>query len=401
MFDAVFGPFFWGRLLATTGVWAYGLASALIAFQATSSTLTVGIVSAAQFIPQLVITPLSGNLTDRGHARAQILTGQVLCAVGCWFLAGWIAFAGLDTGNGLPIIVSSLIVGCGFAVGGSAMQSVVPWLVRPGELETAVALNTIPMTLSRAVGPFVGAALLQTAGAEWIFAIAGLTQLAFGAGLLFVRVPRPRRSSTSADPRMRAALRRIRRDRPLAFLLLGVAAVGVGAEPAVTLVPVVSAQLTGSAAELSGWLAASFGLGATLGLGLLAVRRGIFEVARQGTSGLCLMGAGLITLGLSSVPAVSLCAFGLTGVGMTVSINGLSTLIQQRAPDEFRGRIMALWLIAYVGSRPPAAALNGAVADHVGPSAAFLCSAGAVGLVALAVRPARVRRNPDRLDTFR
>ncbi|WP_019546561.1 MFS transporter [Streptomyces sulphureus] len=393
VFDRDFGTFFWGKLLTSTGVWAHSMVAAIVAFQASGSALAVGAVSAGQFAPQLLLTPLSGKLTDRGHAMGQLVAGRALSGLGSGGLALWILAFGVGDGvvGVLPILASSLIVGCGFAVGGPAMQSAIPWIIRPGELARAMALNTAPMTLSRAVGPALGALLVAHVSPVAAFGAAACAHLLFALGLLAVRLPSRTMDGDGADTSLRAAFRHLRADRPLALLLLGIVAVGVGSEPATTLVPSMAEEFGGSAA-LAGWLASAFGIGAALGLPLLAVVRRVLPVLRLGSAGLVLLAVGLAGSAVGHSGPMTLAALGVAGVGLAFATTGLSTLVQERAPDQLRGRIMALWLTGFVGSRPLAAGLDGLLADAASPAAAFAASAVLVLAVAWMVRPASVDR---------
>jgi hypothetical protein len=90
-------------------------------------------------------------------------------------------------------------------------------------------------------------------------------------------------------------------------------------------------------------------------------------------------------------PAAALPGFALAGLGMTLAVASLSSLLQQRLPDHLRGRVMALWSVGFLGSRPFAAALNGAVADLVSVGAAL-------GLVAVSMVAAAWLCLPARTD---
>jgi MFS family permease len=87
---------------------------------------------------------------------------------------------------------------------------------------------------------------------------------------------------------------------------------------------------------------------------------------------------------------LAIAGFVIGGAGMTMSLTALSTLLQSRLPDALRGRVMALWSMAFLGSRPVAAAVNGAIADATAPVVAFLTVAVVVAVVAVAVRPSRL-----------
>ncbi len=158
MFDPVFGALFWGKMFSVVAVWTHGIVAAIVMYDATHSALMVGMVGVAQFGPQLILSPTSGKWADTGNPARQILLGRVLCVAGSGFAAVWL-FARPDLQGmaaAIPVLVGSLLVGFGFVVGGPAMQSIVPNLIRDGELSTAMALNSMPMTVGRIVGPATG-----------------------------------------------------------------------------------------------------------------------------------------------------------------------------------------------------------------------------------------------------
>ncbi|MGV0834038.1 MFS transporter [Mycolicibacterium thermoresistibile] len=386
MFDPVFGGLFWGKMLSVVAVWTHGIVAAIVMYEATGSALMVGLVGVAQFSPQLILTPISGKWADVGNQARQILLGRLLCMAGSGLIAGWL-FLDPGTGAAIPILLGTLLVGFGFVVGGPAMQSIVPSLIRPGELSTAMALNSIPMTVGRIAGPPIGAFLATSFGAPTAFAVSSVLHLLFALILVVVQFPAqaPRRAGT--DYRVRTALRHVWRDRPLLLALLAVTTVGFASDPSITLVPSLAENL-GGGSELVGTLTAAFGVGAAAGMATLALMRGRLASPLVSSIGLWLLAAGSLVLALSTVTAVALAGFVLAGLGFGWAMTGLSTVVQERAPDELRGRIMALWLVGFLGSRPIAAAVLGGTADGVSVTAAFLVAAVTVVVIAVLCRPA-------------
>ncbi|MEW5809265.1 MAG: MFS transporter, partial [Actinomycetota bacterium] len=275
MFDPVFGALFWGKMFAVVAVWTHGIAAAIVMFDATGSALMVGLVGVVQFGPQLVLTPTSGKWADTGDPARQILFGRVLCVAGSGSVAVWLLAAPTMTGlsAAVPVLLGTLLVGLGFVVGGPAMQSIVPNLIRNGELSTAMALNSIPMTVGRIVGPAVGATLAAHLGPAAAFVASTALHLVFAVVLLVVRFPArpPRREG--ADYRVRVAVRYVLSDRRLLLALIGVTTVGIASDPSITLTPSVADGLGGGAA-LVGLLSGVFGVGAAAGMILLAVLGG-------------------------------------------------------------------------------------------------------------------------------
>lgn len=385
--DPVFGALFWGKIFSVVAVWTHGIVAAIVMYDATQSALMVGLVGVAQFAPQLILSPTSGKWADTGDPTRQILLGRVLCVLGSGFVAVWL-FADPD-GNvsaAVPVLLGSLLVGFGFVVGGPAMQSIVPNLIREGELSTAMALNSMPMTIGRIVGPAAGAYIAAHLGPAVGFAVSASLHLVFAVFLVVVRFPAPPERRLDADYRVRTALKYVWRDRPLLLALLAVTTVGVVSDPSITLTPSMADAL-GGGASLVGILSATFGVGAAIGMGVLALLGGRIPSARVSAIGLWGMGLGCGVLAASTVTPVAVVGFAVTGLGFGWALTGLSTVVQERAPEDLRGRIMALWLVGFLGSRPIAAAVLGGTADLVSVQAAFGVAAVLGLAMALWCRP--------------
>ena len=362
LIDPMFGRFFFGRLVSSSGVWIHNVVSAVVAFQLSGSAFVVGLVGVAQFLPQFLLAPASGVLADRGNRRRQVILGRLIVAVGSGALGLWLAFADVEPEVDIAaVVISAAIVGVGFATGSPAMHAMLPVLVRPNELSAAVALNSAPVTLARAVGPIVGTAVALLWGAPFAFALAALSNVVFAIALMTLRGSDPLRMRS--DSSVRAAVRFLGRDRTTLILIIGVAAVGIGTDPALTLTPSIAARLGGGAQEV-GIFASAFGVGAGLAFLVIPYVWKLVDLAAAGQYGLILIGLGLVGLVFSRDVTTSALCFGISGLGMSLGLTSLSSLLQERAPDSFRGRIMAFWSMAFLGSRPFAAATNGALADY-------------------------------------
>lgn len=390
--DRSFGPYFAAHVAAATGVWIYNIVAAVVVFDLSGSALQVGMVSVAQFLPQAVLAPWAGARADRGNRTRQLLIGRIMSGCGGCSLAAWLAVAG-DSGVGgaLPVIGASVLVGIGFAIAGPAVMAILPALVRPSELGTAMALNQAPYTVARSVGPAIGTLLLVVSGPVMAFAVAGLSSVAHGVAAARAHL-RPQPRDFTGDRSVRAGLRYLRVDPVCARLLIAVTALGFALDPLITLMPPLAAQLGGD--HMVGLLVATFGVGSMVVIpGLGAIRRRM-TMERLGPLGLGLFAAGYVVVTFATATTPVLVALLAAGVGMMLSITALSTLLQQRLPEALRGRIMALWFVAFLGSRPLAAAINGTVADLVSVGAAF----GLMALVLLAgivvARPGSVARPP-------
>lgn len=382
MFDPTFGGLFWVKILSVIGVWTHCIVAAVVVFDKTESALMVGLVGVVQFGPQL-LSPITGKWADVGNPARQIQLGRLLCALGSTSIAlCLIAFPQLsDMGTAYVVLAGSTVVGFGFVVGGPAMQSIVPSLIRPGELPTAMALNSVPMTLGRIAGPIAGAYLTAQVSAAAAFLVSAALSATFVVFIAVAHLPAPLGRRAGTDYRVRAALLFVRRDRRLALALLAVATVGFASDPSITLAPAMAADL-GGGTHLVGWLTAAFGGGAAVGLLTLALAGSRLSSVRASSAGLSALAIGCTTLSLGHTTASALVGFGLAGVGFGWAMAALSTVVQQHAPDELRGRIMALWMVGFVGSRPAAAAILGGAADRWSTQAAFAIAAALTFLMA-------------------
>ena len=384
MFARDFGPFFWGKVTSATGIWIYNIAAAIVAYEISGAAWIVGLVSAAQFLPQLLLAPVSGKISDRSNGSAQIVAGRWIVGFGSAGLSVWI-WAGGGVGgmsSAIPVVASSLIVGFGLVLGGPAMQTVIIAMIRPGELAAAVSLNSASMPIARAAGPLLGAVVAIHFGAASAFALAAVLNFIFGFVVLWMKIPGRDKTEDDDDYSVMSSLRYVRRDPILIALLLGIAAIGFGSEPSVTLAPTLAAELERDMSFV-GWLTSAFGVGAGLGFLLFALLHRWVGLARLSTGGLALLGASLLGAAFSQDAVITLCAFGAAGFGMTVALTSLTTRIHERSPDVLRGRIMALWLVGFLGVRPFAAGLNGYLADNFSSRTALIVTSFLVLLSAV------------------
>lgn len=394
MLDRTFGLMFWGKTSAVIGVWMHGLVAAIVVFEATGSALVVALVSVAQFGPQLLLAPMSGKLTDRGHGPIQIVLGRALCVLGSGALAGWFVLTARASSqpahDSVAVLVASFVLGLGFVLGGPALTSTVPAMIRPGELAKAMTLNSVPMTAGRIIGPALGGVMAVQLGAAWAFTGAALCHVIFLALLWFIRFPARVPAEAESDLSIRAAARWVVVDRPLLRLLLAVGVAGVGAEPTLSLAPALVDSLGGTTG-LVGALTTTFGVGAAAGFVLVALAARFSDLPRANVGGLLLMVAGLC-LSVTPLTVVVGIGFVTIGMGFTLVFTCASTMIQERSPEQLRGRIMAFWMMGFVGARPLGALVQGAVNDLVSVHGAVVLTGALVLLTAWLCRPSTVDR---------
>ncbi|MFC9835340.1 MFS transporter [Rhodococcus sp. NPDC127530] len=398
LLDPNFGSFFWGKLATASAVYLHSVVAAIVTFEATGSALAVALVTVAQFAPQLLLAPLAGSRADKGNLIRQIIIGRLVCAIGSAALAGVLLSPMEPTGWSFAwvVIATSVVTGLGLVTGGPAMQAVTPHLVRPVELPTAMTLNTAPMTMGRVIGPASGALMVHFSDPAWAFVAATTGHLLFVAILPFIKIPRacePRPSPRNSS--MRAALRVVARDRPLMLLLLAVATLGFACEPFTTLAPILADRLGGGSSSV-GAMTAGFGAGAVVG-----VIASSWMGPRLPHERVCSGGIASMTIGLGACAAApnvgaAVAANAVAGFGLIVGSAAASTMIQVRIRDDMRGRVMALWLMGFVGSRPIAALVTGSIADLTSPQLSLSIVSLCALIIGIVCRPSKLRDNHRR-----
>ena len=386
-----FWPYFVGNLLSNCGTWFQNIAQAILVYRLTGSSFLVGVVNFAQFAGVFVLTPWAGSAADRFDRRRVILVTQALAAAVTALLAG-LQGAGLVT---TPVLIGlTLVLGLTFAFAVPSIQAMVPDLVEREHLASAMAMSSLTFNGARAIGPVVGAAVVAHWGIAVAFGLNALSYLALIAGLLAVR-PRPTAASGGAGLGWRDSLRLVRHDSALLALLMVVAAISVSQDPVSTLTPGFSSEVFDRADTLTGLLVGAFGGGAALAAATAAGRAR--DPARRLVPGCLLMGLGM--LGFALAPTLPF-AFGALLVGgyfFMVTNTGATTALTLEVAPEQRGRVMALWSLCFLGTRPPASLVDGALASTVGlrPAAVALTvpvlAAGVVMWV-LRARLPRLRR---------
>lgn len=169
------------------------------------------------------------------------------------------------------------------------------------------------------------------------------------------------------------------------MLVIGMALLAFGVDPVITLTPSMADQLGGGSA-LVGLFASAFGVGAILAIVLFRVIRRLLSLRRTSVAGFLFVALGLACAAVAPSVAGGATSFLIAGAGFMMAAVALNTRVQGRVPDELRGRVMALWGVAMLGSRPLAAPVNGAIADHASVTVALLGAAAIVLASALLVR---------------
>ncbi|WP_420451217.1 MFS transporter [Ilumatobacter sp.] len=394
--DSVFAPFFFSNAVSNTGNWFQNVAAGIVVYDLTGSNTAVGAVSMLQFTATMLLTPLAGRLTDRVDRRWMLFCGQFVAFLGALGLAITVVVVGIDDLPGpWPIYAATAVIGIGAAIILPSLQAVVPALVPRADLDRAITLNSMTFNIARGVGPVAAGAVIAAFGAAWAF---GINTLTFVPLLVVLAIIRPGGAVRPDDePAHDAeggttvvdAVRWVRAHPTVLVLLVGTLGVGWTSDPFSTLMPAVSDGF-GYGETVVGLLVGAFGLGAALTAPATDRIRDRLGRGRVSATGLAVSSVGLAVIALAPIVHLALLGALVAGSGFLLGVTSTNTELQRGIPEELRGRVMALWSVAFLGCRPIAALVDGSIADATSPSVAL----GVAAAVAATTSAFLFRRQP-------
>lgn len=349
--------FFIGNISSNFGTFCQSIAQSLLVFRLTGSTALVGVVNFAQFAAVPLLAPLAGAAADRYDRRRILMLTQVLAFV---VSAGLTVLSALGWATAWVVIALAGLLGVTSAFQFPVSRSLAPLLISERNLGRAINLDSVSVNLARALGPVAGAVIVDRAGVSWAFGLNAVSYLVLVVALS--RVTPRQQAAPGASSSFVDGLRIVRQRPLLAALLFVVAACAIGADPPVTLGPEL-AERFGGGDTLAGFILGAFGAGGVVGAFVAGAEsnRHHRKVARL----LALLVVGLGVFAFSDVLALTLVGSFLAGFGYLTAQTRTSTLLVRSTADHERGRIMALWSIAFIGTRPLASLLDGVIADFV------------------------------------
>jgi MFS family permease len=412
---------FWlGALISNIGSWMQMYALGIVVFSFRKSSFDLGLVNFLGGVPVLFLALPAGAIADRVDRRRMLILIQIVlllqaAALGVLYNIGLLG-SGDPIGSLVRVSALGLVGGVFMAFMAPAFQSMLPDLVPRRLLMNGIALNSAQFQSARLLGPLAAAALvLAGAGmgevfyvnaASFLFVIAALWAIRLRTGSGHGR-PDPAAEAFARDrstnwrmdswDQLTAGLRYARQDRVVGLLILSTAIMTVCAFPYMTLLPaIVSTSLGHAGRELSRTVAfvmAANGLGALAGALVVAGLPPSVGRNRLIPFTLAALAVLLIAFALSHWLPLTLLLSTLAGAALLASSSLTNTSIQMAVPGHLRGRVMALFVLAFMGMMPISSILSGSLGQEIGPAGAVL--AGAVLLLVwaavLLARPGLLR----------
>lgn len=342
------------------------------------SPFQLGWIGFLTFLPVLLFALPAGVVADRFSRRKMLVWTQGLAMLQSLLLA-WLTFTGAVEMWHIGVIAFGMGAVGAFDI--PIRQSLLQDLVGGADLPNAIALNSLAFNGARLLGPALAGLLLTGFGEDLVFLINGLSYLAVLTGILAMNLPplpkRPERDSWLVQ--IAEGVRYARTEPRTRVILLLVVVSSVFAFPYSVLLPVFARDVLDVGSSGLGFLTSASGLGAMTGALLLAGRQKRLPAGRTIAAALALLAVGLIGFSQSTNFLVSLGMLYLVGLGMIVQMATSNTVLQLLAPAELRGRIISLYMLAFLGMSPFGSLLAGTTARYGGVANAVVLG----GLVTL------------------
>lgn len=370
--------FFVGHSVSVIGTWMQRVAQDWLVLTLTGSGVALGISTALQFGPMLVLGLWGGTVVDRVDRRRLIIATQSVQAVLAAVLAGlaltgvvelWMVYA-LALALGLVTVLDS-----------PARQAFVGEMVAPADYVNAQALNSTVHNAGRLVGPAIAGLLIATVGVGAAFVVNAVSFVAVLVGLLRMDPGTLRRAPPAARRKgqAREGLRYVMASPDLRAVLLLVGVVALFGQNFRVVLPLLAQSTFGGGAEVYGYLTAALGLGAVLGALVSASR----ETATSWGLLLSCLGFGVVNLLAAAAPTLVAAYAAMVAIGFAnIVFNTLGrTVLQLGSDPSMHGRVMALHALVFLGSTPLGGPLLGWISGLFGARAGLLV-AGVTALVA-------------------
>ncbi len=375
--------FFGGQSLSLVGTWVQRIALAWLVYRLSGSAFLLGVVGFAGQFPTFLLASFAGVLTDRWNRYRILFAMQVLAMIQASVLASLYYFGSIQVWH---IVLLSVLLGCINAFDITARQAfVVEMVEKPEDLGNAIALNSSIFNGARLVGPSIAGLLIASTGEGVCFLLNAVSYLFIIASLALMKVkPRPRdRQHPNVLKGLKDGLVYAFGFAPIRSLILLLGLVSLMGMPYAVLMPIFAKEILHGGPHTYGYLMGASGIGALLGAVYLASRRSVLGLGRIIPLAAGVFGLGLVAFSFSRIFWLSMILMVVAGLGMMLQMASSNIVLQTIVDDDKRGRVMSLYMMAFMGAMPLGSFIAGGLASVLGAPTTLalggvMCVAGAL-----------------------
>lgn len=391
--------FMGGMAPSLVTLWMQRVGVGWLAWELTHSPAWLGAVAAADLGPMLVLGPLAGAVTDRGHPLLQSKITQALLLLQAALLA-LVTYAGWVT---IEILLAlSLVSGALQPFGSTARHAIVPATVPRDAFATAIATDSALFNASRFVGPAIAGLVIPFAGVGGTFVVHTVGCTVFLAALCLMDLAPPQRKNRRTGNILGdigESLRYARTHSGIGPLFLLLALISTVVRPVQDMLPGFAGSVFHSGAVGLAWLTSGMGVGAMVSAVSIAMRGHVVGLTRNVVWACLGLSGSVFGFIATSELWISVPFAALTGYTMNNMSTGTQTLVQSAISNDMRGRVMGLYTLIYRGMPALGAVAIGGLAETLGLRTTFAVSAAlALGAWALAAPRSRTITAAVELD---
>jgi MFS family permease len=362
-----------GMVVSLTGTWIQSVAQSWLVFQLTNSAILLGVVGFLGAIPIFLLSLLGGVLADRMNKRIILIFTQTSFMLLAFLLA---VLTQLKLVRASQIMVIAVLNGVVMAFDAPSRQAVTVELVGKDNLMNAIALNSIAFNSTRIIGPALAGVLVAAIGMSGCFYLNGISFLAVIFALFWIKINKHtlNNKSNTALKDLKDGIVFVKNNRLILVLITMVGIVSLFGMSYIILMPIFANDILKVGVKGMGLLMSSSGVGALIG-GLLLARLGDFKYkGRLLILASIVFSLSVMLFGLSKSFFLSLFALIFVGGTSVTALALINTLLQTKVPDDFRGRVMGVFMLTFAGILPFGNLIAGGIAEALGVSFAVSIS---------------------------
>jgi MFS family permease len=371
-----------GAFTSTIGTWMQKVAQnwLVLTLSGSASAFYLGLDAFLGDLPIMLFTLLGGVIADRRDRRGLLLNSQYIQMATAFTLA---VIVYLDVVRIWHVLILSVITGLAQAFGGPAHQSLLPSLVDKKDVPNAIAFNSIQFNLARVIGPLLAGAALAAFGMVACFGLNGLSFIAVIIAIFSLRIHyTPHGRTTRMSQEFRIGLEFVR-ERPalIGLAILGFATTFFG-NPLLTFLPLFAQDVFHGGVTQYTWLMASAGAGAVAGALVVAWLGKFLHMGRTLLTIEIAYGILVVAFAVTRVVWLNTAVLFVAGACFVMVTSMLSSLVQLNAPNEMRGRVMSIYMVAFRGGMPLGSLVAGWIASRTSAPSVLTMNGVLLSLVA-------------------
>ncbi|MFH1354716.1 MAG: MFS transporter [Candidatus Omnitrophota bacterium] len=368
-----FRIYWFGMFASLVGTWIQAVALSWLVFELTHSAFLLGLVGFLTYIPIFLLSLFGGVLADRMNKRNILICTQMTFMLLAFLLA---ALTQMKLITSFHVMMIAVLNGIVMAFDAPSRQAMVVELVGKENLFNAIALNSVAFNSSRVIGPAFAGILVAAIGMSGCFYINGISFLALIFALLMIKIKNNHRTNKNSKALrdLRDGVIFIKNDPSILVLISMVSVISLFGVGYIILMPIFANDILQVGARGLGFLMSSAGIGALAG-GLFLAHLGDFKYKGKLLSvSSFIFSLSLLVFALSKSYILSILALLCMGYASVSVIALINTILQAKVDDQFRGRVMSVFMLAFIGIIPFGNLIAGTLAQILGVSPALVIS---------------------------